>query len=147
MTNLVAEANDLALIDDRMRVGCFICTWLLMEYVKSECDEDIKSQGVASKIVVTDSYENPNPNTNSEVPAPTESFEPKNEDGNVDNSDIHPDGVGQDENSEYDFVFEEDDAEQTVLMEILDDAEDVEDVEGLAIQGIAGAAGRAVRLI
>ena len=70
MKNLVAEANDLALMDDRMRVGCFRRTGLLMDYVKSECDDDIKPQGVASKIVAPDSYENPNPNTNSEVSSP-----------------------------------------------------------------------------
>jgi len=33
MTHLVAEANDLALMDDRMRVGCFKRTGLLMEYI------------------------------------------------------------------------------------------------------------------
>ena len=72
-----------------------------MDYVKSECDDDIKPQGVASKIVVPDSYENPNPNSNSnpEFSAPTESFEPENESPSIDGSDIHPDGVGQDENS------------------------------------------------
>ena len=97
-----------------------------MDYVKSECDDDIKAQGVASKIVVPDSYENPNPNPNSEFSAPAESLEPENEDVNVDDSDFYPDGVGQDENSEHDFVVEEDDAEQLLSTEILDDVEDVE---------------------
>ena len=97
-----------------------------MDYVKSQWDDDIKPQGVASKIVAPDSYENPNPNTNSEVSTPTESFEPENKDCNVDDSDTHPDGVGQDENSDHDFVVEEDDAEQLLSKEILDDVEDVE---------------------
>ena len=56
MTHLVAEANDLALMDDRMRVGFFKRTGLLIDYSKSEFDDDVKTQGVASKIVVPDSY-------------------------------------------------------------------------------------------
>ena len=91
MKNLVAEENDLALIDDQIRVGYFRRTGSLMDYVKSKYDDDIKPQGVASKIFVPDSYENPNSNPISEFSVPTESFEPENEDGNVDDSDIYPD--------------------------------------------------------
>ena len=50
MTSLVAEANDLALMDDRMRVGYFRRTGSIMDYAKSEFDDNIKPQGVVSKI-------------------------------------------------------------------------------------------------
>ena len=42
MTHLVAEANNLALMDDCMRVGCFKHAGLLMEYTKSKFDADMK---------------------------------------------------------------------------------------------------------
>ena len=51
MTHLVAEANDLALMDDRMRVGCFKCTGLLMDYTKSEFDDDIKPKALCPKLL------------------------------------------------------------------------------------------------
>ena len=42
MAYLVAEANNLSLIDDYMRVGCFRRIELLIEYTKSKFDDDIK---------------------------------------------------------------------------------------------------------
>ena len=100
-----------------------------MDYTKSECDDDIKPQGVVSNIIIPDSYENFDPNSNNEFSAPTESFVPETEEGIVEDSDIHPDGVGQDDNSEHDFVVEEDDADQLLSTEILDDAESDDEVE------------------
>ena len=126
MINLATEANDLALMDDRMRIGCFRRTGLLMDYTKYEFDGDIKAQGVVSKMVVPDSYENIETNTETESLAPTEYVTPENQEGNIEYSDVHPDGVGQDENSEHDFVVEEDGEEQLLSTEILDDVEDVE---------------------
>ena len=42
MTHLVAKGNNLALIDDRMRIECFKHIGLLIEYTKSKFDNDIK---------------------------------------------------------------------------------------------------------
>ena len=42
MSNLVAKANDIALENDNMRVGCFIRTGGLMEFTKSDADKLIK---------------------------------------------------------------------------------------------------------
>ena len=123
MTHLVAEANDLALMDDRMRAGCFKRAGLLMEHTKSEFDDDIKPQGVASKIVVPDSCEIINDNL---YLAPAESVAPESHDGAIEDSDIHPDGVGQDKDSEDSFVVEEDEEHQLLSTEILDDVEDAE---------------------
>ena len=53
-TNLVAEVNDLVFLDDHMRVGYFRRTGLLIYYTKSDADNDIKSQGVITAIVIPD---------------------------------------------------------------------------------------------
>ena len=97
-----------------------------MDYAKHEFDNDVKSQGVASKMVVPNSYENIETDSDTEFLAPTESVTPENQEGDIEYSDVHPDGVGQDENSEHDFVVEEDGEEQLLSTEILDDVEDVE---------------------
>ena len=93
MTNLVAEASDLALIDDRMCVGYFKRTGLLMEYTKSKFDDDIKPQGVVSKIIVSDSHEIIDDNLNNAYLAPAESVTPESQYGAIEDLDIHPDGV------------------------------------------------------
>ena len=97
-----------------------------MDYTKSEFDDDMKPQGIVSKIVVPDSYENIETNSGTEFLAPTETVTQENQEGDVEDSDIHPDGVGQDKNSEQDFVVEEDDEEHLLSTEILDGVEDME---------------------
>ena len=126
MTHLVAEANDLALMDDRMRVGCFKRTGLLMEYAKSKFDDDIKPQGVVSKIVVPDSHKIIDDNLNNVYLAPTESVTPESQHGAIEDSDIHPDGVSQDKDSEDSLVIEEDEEHHLLSTENLDDVEDAE---------------------
>ena len=49
MTDLVAEANDFALLDDYIRVGDFRRAGLLMDYTTSDNDDDIKHQCVITK--------------------------------------------------------------------------------------------------
>ena len=66
MTNLVAEANDLDFFDDRMHTCCFRRTGSFMDCTKYNSDDDIKSQGIVSKIVVPDSCETENSDTNVE---------------------------------------------------------------------------------
>ena len=126
MTNLVVEVNDLALVDDRVRVSCFRRAGFLVGCTKSEFDDCVKPQGIVSKMVAPDSHENIETNSETEFLAPAESVAPENQVGDVEDSDIHPDGVGQDENSEHGFVVEEDGEEQLLSTEILDDVEDVE---------------------
>ena len=87
--HLVAEANDLALMDDHMRVGCFKRTGLLIEYTKSKFDDDIKLQGVVSKIVVSNSHEIINNNLNNAYLSPTESVIPESQHDAIKDSDIY----------------------------------------------------------
>ena len=95
-------------------------------HAKSEFDDDIKPQGVVSKIVVPDSCEIIDDNLNNACLAPTESVTPESQDGAIEDSDIHPDGVGQDKDSEDSLVVEEDEEHQLLSTEILDDVEDAE---------------------
>jgi len=97
-----------------------------MDYAKSEFDDDVKPQGVASKIVMPDLHEITDVNLNNAFLAPTESVAPESQDGTIEDPDIHPDGVGQDKDSEDSLVVEEDEEHQLLSTEILDDVEDAE---------------------
>ena len=66
---------------------------IINRHAKLECNDEIKPQGIMSKIIAPNSYELPNPNANPEFSAPAESLAPENEDGNVDDADVHPDRV------------------------------------------------------
>ena len=126
MTNFVAEAKDLALFDNCMRIGCFRRTGLLMDYTKSDSDKDIKPQGVISTIVMPDSYETETSNTDVEFENPTETFSPETENEDLDATDIHPDGVGENRHLEQELVVEEEYAEQLLSTETLDYLNDVD---------------------
>ena len=126
MTHLVAEANDLALFDDVMRIGCFRRTGLLMDYTKSSSDDDIKPQGIVSKIVVPESYETEMSDTNVQFASPTETFSPESEHTDLYAADIHPDGVGEDGNAEQELVIEEEEVEELLSTETLDDLDEVD---------------------
>ena len=52
INNLVSRANDEALNNDTMRIGCFVRTGALMTHKKSDKDLLIKPQGVFSRINV-----------------------------------------------------------------------------------------------
>ena len=52
INHLVANANDEALCNGIMRIGCFACTVGSMNFTKSESDKLIKPQGVISKITM-----------------------------------------------------------------------------------------------
>ena len=99
-----------------------------MDCEKSDADNDMKTQGVTTKINVPDTCANTNTiDSNIEFSSPTESFSPENEDCNdpID-SDVHPDGVIVNEDAENVLVVEEDEGENILCNEILDDAEDFE---------------------
>ena len=73
-----------------------------------------------------DSHEITDVNLNNAFLAPTESVTPESQDGTIEDSDVHPDGVGQDKDSEDSLVVEEDDEHQLLSTEILDNVEDAE---------------------
>ena len=73
MSNLVTKVNDIALKNDNMRVGCFICTGGLIEFTKSDADKLIKPQGIIDKIVIPDSYTGSNNLDNNEYVLPSTS--------------------------------------------------------------------------
>ena len=126
MTHLVAEANELALFYDVMRICCFRRTGLLMDYTKSSSDDDIKPQGIVSKIVFPDSYETEMSDTSVEFANPTETFSPETEHTDLHVADVHPDGVGEDGNAEQELVIEEEEAEEMLSTETLDDLDEVD---------------------
>lgn len=92
INHLVTNANDEALHNDTMRLGCFTRTGGLMTYTKSESDNLIKPQRVISKITMPEVY-NPKdyelPNS-TEYVSPTDVLNPENDSGS---SDIHEDNL------------------------------------------------------
>ena len=56
VTNLVTEANYLALVDNNVRIFCLRLTELLIDYTKFDSDEKIKPQGIVSKMVTPNSH-------------------------------------------------------------------------------------------
>ena len=76
LSHLVAKATDLAMKNDDMRIGCFRRTGCLLTYHPSVKDDEIKPQGVISKIVVTVTYDN---NNNNNFTAPSEQVTPEQE--------------------------------------------------------------------
>ena len=76
LSHLVAEATDLAMKDDKMRIGCFKRTGCLMTYHPSDMDNDIKPQGVTSQIVIPSTHDNSN---NNNFTAPSEQVTPEQE--------------------------------------------------------------------
>ena len=107
INNIVAEANDVTMMNDGARVGCFLRTGCLLEFTKSSNDDKIKPQGVTSKIVI--------PETNiyaatdsSDVFSPTEGQSPDEIiDGNLGDDDMY--GNTTEDTSVTDIVVEEDD--------------------------------------
>ena len=97
-----------------------------MEYAKSKFDDDIKPQGVVSKIAVPDLHEIINNNLNNAYLAPAESVTPESQYGAIEDLDIHPDGVSQDKDSEDSLVVKEDEEHYLLSTENLDDVEDTE---------------------
>jgi len=79
---------------------------------------------------VPDSCEIIDDDLNNSYLAPTESVTPESQDGAIKDSDIHPDGVGQDKDSEDSLVIEQDEEHQLLSTEILDDVEDAESDDG-----------------
>ena len=50
MTDLLAEENDLALLDNHVRNACFRRARLLIDYIKYDADDDEKPQCMITKI-------------------------------------------------------------------------------------------------
>ena len=100
ITNLVTDANDLAIFDDRMRMCCFRRTELLMDCKKSNRDDYVKPQGIVSKIVVPDSCKTETFDTNVEFENRKEKFSSETEHVDSHDADLHPDGVVEDGNLE-----------------------------------------------
>ena len=126
ITYLVAEVNNLALFDDVTRIGCFRRTGLLVDYTKSSSNDDIKPQGIVSKIVVPESHETGMSDTNAEFASPVETFSPETEHADLHAAGIHPDRVGEDRNAEQELVIEEEEAEELLSTETLDDLDEVD---------------------
>ena len=119
------DANDLAFLHDHIRVDYFILTGLLMDYIKSDADDDINPQGVITTIFIFNSYVNTDTDSNIDFVSPSESFAPETEHNNDPNdADMQPDRVGDGENAENDMVVEEDEGEHLLSTEIVDEVED-----------------------
>ena len=96
-----------------------------MNCTKSNRDEDIKPQGIFSKIVAPDSHETRTSDTNVEFSNPAETFSLETEHADSHAAEIHPDGVGKDGNLKQELAIEEEDAEKSLSTEALDDLEPV----------------------
>ena len=125
MTDLVAEANVFALLDDHLRVSCFRRTGLLIDYNNSDACDIIKPQNVITKVVAPDSWASTDTDSNIDFVSPSESFTPEKEHFNYPNdADAHLNGVNNNKNVENDLVAEEDEGEHLLSSDIFYDVED-----------------------
>ena len=124
MACLVAEENDLALLDYYVRNLCFRRARLLICHTKYDAGDDAKPQCIITKIDIL-IHTQALTLTLTLTCSPSEQFAPENEHNNDTNdADLYPDRVGDDENVENNLVAEEDEGECRLSTDILDDVED-----------------------
>ena len=126
INNLIAEATDATIKKDDLRIGCFDRTWCLMHFTKSDTDDEIRPQGVVSKIDVPLTHIRPEDASKFVSPLETTSPEEAIE-GNVSEHDLYESSevIG-----EWDLVVDEEETELTTT-EVLEDVDAIDSDDDL----------------
>lgn len=115
LSHLAAEAADMAMKDDEMRIGCFRRVGCLITHHPSDEDNEIKPQGVTLKLLIPATYDNSDDNNFAE---PSKQVAPEQELGGASND---ARGDEEDSNANTNELCATGDEEELLSNEILED--------------------------